>query len=119
MPSYVILEEAYAAETGKIFKVAMGNGEIKGENVEFVIKAVPAGNDEPFTFHAVLSKGLVEKLWFVFKPEQIEKMSPLVGKKSLVDLRRRLDGGHDYNFDGLPYIKMYSLRDKKDFDAIK
>jgi len=106
MPSYVILEEAFRAETGKAFKIAMGNGEIKG-------------NDEPFTFHAVMSKVLAEKLGFAFSPEQIEKVSPVIGKKALADLKRRLDGGHDYNFDGQPYIKMYTLRDKRDFDAIK
>ena len=119
MPSYVILEEAFRAETGKAFKIAMGNGEIKGDNMQFVIKAVPEGNDEPFTFHAVMSKVLAEKLGFAFSPEQIEKVSPVIGKKALADLKRRLDGGHDYNFDGQPYIKMYTLRDKRDFDAIK
>ncbi len=39
MPAYVILEEAYRAETGKAFKIAMGNGEIKGDNALFAIKA--------------------------------------------------------------------------------
>jgi hypothetical protein len=119
MPSYVILEEAYQAQTQKFFKIAMGNGEIKGENVQFVLKAVPEGNDEPFTFIAMMSKVILEKLGFTFSPEDLEKIAPLVGKKALIDLKRRLDGGHDYNFDGQPYIKSYTLRDKKDFDALK
>jgi hypothetical protein len=119
MPSYVMLEEAWTAQTGKVFKIAMGNGEVKGDSVSFTIKAVPEGNDEPFTFIALMSKVIIEKLGFAFKPEDVEKFAPLVGKKALGDLKRRLDGGHDYNFDGLPYIKSYTLRDKKDFDVLK
>ncbi|GEM_PF-2578934 len=117
MASYDVLEEAYIADTGKTFTVAMGKGTVEGENLEFVIKAVPANDDEPFTFKAVLSKVLVEKMGIPFDESGIEKISGAVGKKALVDLKKRLDGGHDYNFDGQPYIKMYSLRDKRDFEG--
>jgi len=119
MTSYSMLDEAYRADTGKIFTIAMGKGKIEGENFEFVIKAVPDTEEDPFTFKAVLSKVLVEKLGFGFDETGIEQVSGMVGKKALLDLRRRLDGGHDYNFDGNPYIKMYSLRDKRDFEAHK
>jgi hypothetical protein len=115
---YTMLEEGWQAETGKVFVIAMGGGTVEGDNIEFVVKAVPDSEDDPFTFKAVLSKVLVEKMGFAFGPEGVEPMTEIVGKKALVDLKRRLDGGHDYNFDGLPYIKMYSLRDKRDFDAL-
>jgi hypothetical protein len=113
-----MLDEAYSAETGKVFVIAMGKGKIDGDNMEFVIKAVPDTEDDPFTFKAVLSRVLVEKMGHSFDEEGIGNISGIVGKKALVDLRRRLDGGHDYNFDGLPYIKMYSLRDKRDFESV-
>jgi hypothetical protein len=113
-----MLDEGYTAETGKVFVIAMGSGIIEGDNMEFVIKAVPDSEEEPFTFKAVMSKVLVEKMGVTFDEEGISKIAGVVGKKALVDLRRRLDGGHDYNFDGLPYIKMYSLRDKKEFDPV-
>ncbi|MHC4598010.1 MAG: hypothetical protein ACYS47_03300 [Planctomycetota bacterium] len=116
--AYNMLDEAYSAETGKVFVIAMGNGKIEGDNLEFTVKAVPDSEDEPFTFKAVLSKVLVEKMGYAFSAEGIGQITELVGKKALIDLRKRLDGGHDYNFDGLPYIKMYSLRDKRDFEAL-
>ncbi|MHC5037352.1 MAG: hypothetical protein ACYTHM_08570 [Planctomycetota bacterium] len=117
--AYTMLDEGYVAETGKTFTIAMGTGQIKGDNIEFIVKAVPDSDDDPFTFKAVLSKVLIEKMGYAFDTETIEKITPIVGKKALGDLRRRLDGGHDYNFDGNPYIKMYSLRDKRDFDSIE
>jgi hypothetical protein len=113
-----MLDESYCAESGKVFVIAMGNGKIEGDNMEFTVKAVPDAEEEPFTFKAVLSKVLVEKMGHPFSEEGIAQVTELVGKKALIDLRKRLDGGHDYNFDGLPYIKMYSLRDKRDFDAL-
>lgn len=119
MADYTMLDEGYSAETGKMFVIAMGKGEIDGDNFAFVAKAVPDSEEEPFTFKAMLSKVLVEKMGFSFDDKGLEDINDLVGKKVDIDLKRRLDGGHDYNFDGLPYIKMYSLRDKRDFDALK
>lgn len=116
---YIVLDPAYTTENGKTFAIAMGKGSLQGENMEFVAKAVPDTGEDPFTFKAVLSKVLVEKLGFPFEDGSVEKLMEPVGKKVLIDLRRRLDGGHDYNFDGLPYIKMYSLRDKRDFEAVE
>lgn len=117
MAKYTMLADGWVAETGKGFTIAMGQGTIEGENFEYVIKAVPHNDDDPFTFKAVLSKVLVEKLGYTFDDSGIEAMNDTVGKKALNDLQRRLDGGHDYNFDGQPYIKMYSLRDHRDFEA--
>ena len=36
--AYTMLDEGYVAETGKTFVIAMGTGEIIGENMEFVAK---------------------------------------------------------------------------------
>ena len=113
----VTLEEAYTAETGKVYQILMGEGQPKGNDLAFTYRALPQGGGE-FIFEAVLTKVLIEKLGL--DPEDGEgakKLRKITAFKGLDDLKRRLNGGHDENFDNLPYIKMYSLRDKPEFEA--
>jgi hypothetical protein len=113
----VTLEDGYHAETGRVFQIAMGEAEPKGDDLTFTYTSTPEDGGTPFIFQAIISKALYENLGFdKDDPEHIKKLRKITAFKGLEDLKRRLNGGHDENFDNLPYIKMYSLRDKPGFE---
>ena len=54
----VTLEQAYTAETGKIYQITMGEGQPKGNDLAFTYKASWEGGASAFIFEAVLTKAL-------------------------------------------------------------
>ena len=113
----VTLEDAFAAETGRTFKILMGEPTPKGNDICFPYSAEPTDGGATFIFHAVVTKILSEKLGLdPSETDNLKKLRKITAFKGLADLKRRLSGGHDENFDNMPYIKMYSLRDKPGFE---
>ncbi len=113
----VTLEEAFIAQTGRTYKITMGEAYPKGEDLAFQYTAAPTDGGKSFIFEAVVTKVLIEKLGLTRSDaEHLKKIRKVTAFKGLEDLAKRLNGGHDENFDNLPYIKMFTLRDKPGFE---
>ncbi len=113
----VMLEEAFVASTGRTYRITMGEASPKGEDIAFTYSAAPNDGGKVFIFEAVVTKVLMEKLGFnKADAEHLKKIRKITAFKGLEDLAKRLNGGHDENFDNLPYIKMFTLRDKPSFE---
>lgn len=113
MPDNFTLEESWTAQSSTAYKIDFRDGGIEDDHFCFVFTATK--DDGEFIFKAQISPKLVEKLGI--DPEgQKNKLMKVAAGQGLTDLKVRLNAGHDVNFEGLPYIKAYTLRDKPNFE---
>jgi len=113
----VTLAEGWESENRGAFTITMSGPSPKGNDISFTYTATPSQGGTPFIYEAVLTRILIEKLGI--DPDSEDGMKTLrkvTAFHGLEDLQRRISGGHNTNFDGLPYIKMFSLRDKPGFE---
>lgn len=107
------LEPEWIAKTAEKYKIDFAQGEMEDDHFIFVFTCTkPAGG--VFIFKAQVSPKLVEGLGIDAAAEPKRLMKAVAGQ-GMLDLKTRLNAGHDVNFEGLPYIKAYTLRDKSNF----
>lgn len=108
------LEESWASHARETYKIEFHQGEMEDDHFIFVFTCTkPDG--AVFVFNAQISPKLVEKLGIDAATEGNRLMKVAAGQ-GMADLKTRLNAGHDTNFEGLPYIKAYTLRDKPGFE---
>ncbi len=111
-----LLEQGWFAETKRTYKIEFEELPTEEEHFQFLFTATqPDG--KAFLFKASVSPVLVQKLG-IDVATQKNKLFKGVAGKGLGDLKIRLNAGHDVNFEGLPYIKTYTLRDKPLFEKV-
>ena len=104
------LEESFTARTNKVYKIEFEQAPVEDDHLQFLFTCTqPDG--AAFVFKASISPVLVEKLG-IDATSDAKKLMKCTAGQGLIDLKTRLNAGHDTNFEGLPYIKTYTLRDK-------
>jgi hypothetical protein len=108
------LEESWASQAGGTYKIEFEQGDMEDDHYIFLFScAKPSG--DVFVFRAQISPKLVEKLG-IDPAADAKKLMKMAAGQGMADLKIRLNAGHDQNFEGLPYIKAYTLRDKPGFE---
>jgi|SRR3990167_7774264 len=107
------IELSWTAQTAQKYKIDFAQGEMEDEHYIFVFTCTKPTGDT-FIFKAQVSPKLVEGLGINAATEPKRLMKCVAGQ-GMTDLKTRLNAGHDVNFEGLPYIKAYTLRDKANF----
>jgi hypothetical protein len=107
------LEAAWTAQTAQKYKIDFAQSEMEDDHFIFVFTCTKS-EGEPFIFKAQVSPKLVEGLG-INATTELKKLMKVVAGQGMADLKTRLNAGHDVNFEGLPYIKAYTLRDKANF----
>lgn len=107
------LEPAWGSQLRKAYKIEFEEAPSEDGHFMFLFTAT-AADQAPFIFKASVSPILVQKLGIDATATPKKLMKAIAGK-GLGDLKTRLNAGHDTNFNNLPYIKTYTLRDKDSF----
>lgn len=116
MGEVFVLEKAFKAQTGKIWKIEFEWLEDwdTDEHHYFEFRAVPEDGGETFVYRAQVSRALVDAVGVDITTHP-KKLMRVTAGKGMADLKKRLNAGHASMYGSDAYFKTYTTRDADDF----